>query len=75
MVAYSPQQKLTAKEQEESAKRARSRISSTPESKLQNEQQSNRYAALSEDPDDENGEEGMEYQDELEDEFSEEIEK
>ena len=76
MVPYSPQQKLTAKEQEESAKRARSRISSSPESTLQNKQQSNRYAALGGDPDDDNGEEeGMEYQDESEDEFREQIEK
>ena len=66
---------LTAKEQEESAKRAWSRISSSPESKLQNKQKANRYAALSGDPEDENDEEGMEYQDELEDEFREEIEK
>ena len=53
MVLYSSQPKLTAKEQEESAKRARSRISSSPESKLQHEQWSNRYELLSADPDNE----------------------
>ena len=66
MVPYSPQQKLTAKEQEESAKRARSRISSSPASKLQNEQHSNQYELLSAEPDDEKGDEGMEYHNELE---------
>ena len=75
MVPYSSQPKLTTKEQEESAKRARSRISSSPESKLQQEQQFNRYELLSADPDDDKGEELMEYQDELEDDFRDEIDQ